>query len=113
MDKALLETGQKIRREGYSDRKARAVADEVFAIAARRGARGFADEPSDKLIMDDHLAFLGEGIPVVLLIDLDDPAWHTTGDVLANLDGAAMAEVGEVLIAWVRARAAAGSDGPR
>ena len=60
-----------------------------------------------------HLAFLGEGVPVALLIDLDDPAWHTTGDVIGNLDGAAMAEVGEVVLAWIRRRAAAGSKRPR
>ena len=96
--------GHQIRRERLSERHAQDVNDEVFAIAARRGTQSFVSERG-RQISDDHVAFHKEGVPVALLIDINDPNWHTAGDVFANLDGAAMAEVGEVLLAWVRLRA--------
>ncbi|HLV61323.1 MAG TPA: M28 family peptidase [Fredinandcohnia sp.] len=100
--------GLRIRREGFSQRSARAVLDEVFAIARKRGARHFEDAPG-KHVLDDHIAFLQRGIPVANLIDIDDPHWHTHEDRLEHLDPEAMAEVAEVVIAWVRAQRAPGS----
>ncbi len=100
--------GQAIRRELRSFENARAVQDELFAIAKERDAKSFVDE-KDRAIFDDHLPFQERGVPVALLIDLDDPSWHTTGDVIENLDPAAMAEVGDVVLAWIARRAAAPS----
>lgn len=93
--------GLAIPREGFSQQRARAVLDEIFAIAAARGARHFVDEPG-RFILDDHIAFQERGIPVVDLIDLDDPHWHTQEDTLEHLDPEAMAEVAEVVLEWIR-----------
>lgn len=93
--------GLTIRREGFSQQRAREVLDEIFDIARRKGARHFRDEPG-KYILDDHIAFLQRGIPVVDLIDIDDPHWHTQEDTLEHLDPHAMAEVAEVVLQWIR-----------
>lgn len=95
--------GLNIRREGFSQRGAREVLDEIFAIARGRGARHFEDAPG-KHILDDHIAFLQRGIPIANLIDLDDPHWHTQEDKLEHLDPEAMAEVAEVVLQWIRAQ---------
>jgi len=93
--------GLTIRREGFSQERARVVLDEIFAIARKKGARHFVDAPG-KHILDDHIAFLQRGIPVANLIDIDDPNWHTQDDRLENLDPHAMAEVAEVVLEWIR-----------
>lgn len=98
--------GQRIRSERSSRSGAPKVVEEIFAIARQRNARSFASEPGGG-VSDDHLAFLRLGIPVALLIDLNDPHWHTTADTIEHLDPAAMAEVGEVVLSWVRQRSAA------
>lgn len=95
--------GTRIPREVNSQRHAGEVLNEIFAIAKARGARSFADEPGHE-ILDDHIAFLRRGIPVVDLIDLDDPNWHTHGDTIDKLDPAVMAEVHDVVLSWVRAQ---------
>ncbi|HEY0840102.1 MAG TPA: M28 family peptidase [Vulgatibacter sp.] len=97
--------GTRIPRELNSQRRAGAVLDEIFAIAKARGARSFADEPGLE-ILDDHIAFLRRGIPVVDLIDLDDPNWHTHADTIDKLDPAVMAEVHDVVLEWVRTQRA-------
>lgn len=99
--------GLEIRREGFSQRGARGVLDEVFAIAKKRRARHFEDA-SGKFILDDHIAFLQRGIPVANLIDIDDPHWHTQEDKLEHLDPEAMAEVAEVVLQWLREQRAPG-----
>lgn len=98
--------GQRIRSERSSRSGAPQVVEEIFAIARQQNARSFAPGPGGS-VSDDHLAFLRLGIPVALLIDLNDPRWHTTADTIEHLDPAAMAEVGNVVAAWVRQRAAA------
>jgi len=95
--------GTRITREANSQQHAGKVMDEIFAIAKARGARSFVDAPGPT-ILDDHIAFLRRGIPVVDLIDLEDPAWHTHGDTIDRLDPAVMAEVHDVVLAWVRAQ---------
>lgn len=97
--------GTRIRREGISNERAGHVWDEIFVHAKARGARSFVDEPGQQ-ILDDHIAFLKRDIPVVDLIDLDDPAWHTHADTMDRLDPAVMAEVHDVVLAWVRAQRA-------
>lgn len=93
--------GLQIRREGFSRQQAGWVLDEIFAVARERGAASFVDAPG-KFILDDHIAFLQRGVPVVDLIDIDDPVWHTHGDTLDRLDPSVMAEVAEVVLSWIR-----------
>lgn len=93
--------GTRITREVFSQEQAKEVQDSIFAIAKARGARSFVDEKGLS-ILDDHIAFLKRGIPVVDLIDLEDPNWHTHEDTLDKLDPEVMAEVTEVVLAWIR-----------
>ena len=59
--------------------------------------RVFADQTTS--IEDDHLAFLGAGIPSVDLIDLDYPYWHTPDDTLEHVSARSLQTVGDVLLA--------------
>ncbi|WP_169788753.1 M28 family peptidase [Vulgatibacter incomptus] len=95
--------GTRIRREVASQRRAGAVQDEIFAVAKAMGSQVFVDEPGIH-ILDDHTAFLDRGIPVVDLIDIEDPAWHTHADTLDKLDPAVMAEVTDVVLGWIRSQ---------
>lgn len=97
--------GLRIRREDASEQFAKTVNDRIFAIAKRRNAQVFRDEKGRR-IEDDHRAFHRRSIPVALLIDLDYPEWHTTRDTLDRIDPEAMAQVGDVVLAWIREEAA-------
>ncbi len=96
--------GLRIRREQTSHSMARELDEEVFRLAKELGLRSFADGPG-RSVTDDHTAFLRRGVPAILLIDMDYPAWHTSRDTLDKLDPAAMAEVATLLLAWVERRA--------
>ena len=48
-------------------------------------------------VLDDHV-YLGEaGVPSVLLIDYEDPQWHTHADDRDNVSATSLEQVGEVL----------------
>ncbi len=68
-----------IRRDPASVAAAAPLVNHLFATAARLGVDAFVPQPGPNL-GDDHLPLLAAGIPVVLLIDRDDPTWHTTAD---------------------------------
>lgn len=93
--------GLAINKEGTSRMVAPHVLDRLFALAAARGYRSFVDEPG-VYILDDHIPFQQRGIPVAILIDIHDPVWHTQGDTLEKIDPVAMAEVADVVLAWIR-----------
>lgn len=98
--------GLAIPREGISSGRpaGRRLLDRIFAIAKAKGYRSFVDRIGPQ-VLDDHLPFLQRGIPVVDLIDLDDPNWHTHRDTLDQIDPEAMAEVADVVLSWIRAGA--------
>jgi glutaminyl-peptide cyclotransferase len=50
-------------------------------------------------IEDDHIPFRNAGVPVIDLIDLDYPAWHTAGDTLDKVDPGSLKIVGDVVVA--------------
>jgi glutaminyl-peptide cyclotransferase len=52
-------------------------------------------------ILDDHLPFLENDIPAVLLIDFDYPWWHTTADTLDKVSVDSLDAVGDVLYRWI------------
>jgi Zn-dependent M28 family amino/carboxypeptidase len=74
--------------------------EEIWGQAA---ALGYADHlialPRHRMV-DDHVPFLLENIPAVLLIDFDYPYWHTTADTLDKISAASLQIVGETLRAW-------------
>ncbi len=99
--------GQRIRREQNGQTQARTVNDELFRGAKRLGLQSFQDAPG-RFVTDDHVAWLRRGTPVILLIDMDYPEWHTQADRVDRLDPAALHDVLRALLAWVQQRGAAG-----
>jgi Zn-dependent M28 family amino/carboxypeptidase len=52
-------------------------------------------------MVDDHIPFVGKGIPSVDIIDFDYPYWHTTHDTLDKLSPASLEQVGRTLQSWL------------
>ncbi|NNF56646.1 MAG: M28 family peptidase [Rhodothermaceae bacterium] len=88
----------RIPQEAYSRINAPNVMERVWAAAERVGATAFLDEPGGPVV-DDHIAFLQNGVPMIDLIHYPFPAtWHTTNDVPAACSAASLQQVGEVLV---------------
>ncbi|MCC7009160.1 MAG: M28 family peptidase [Acidobacteria bacterium] len=86
-----------IRRDGFSTPW---LTDVIWAAAGRLGHGGvFVQE--ETRVEDDHLPFLGAGVPSVDIIDLDYPAWHTADDNLSNVSARSLQIVGDVLLAAI------------
>ena len=74
------------------------LVDAVWSAAARLGHRAtFSNELTS--IDDDHMPFVRAGIPVVDIIDLDYPAWHTAQDTIENVSARSLQIVGDVVLA--------------
>lgn len=93
-------TGSVFRRERYGHERARALTDEVWSIARVVGATSFRDRVG-RAIIDDHLRFLDVGIPALVVIDLEDPRWHTADDLPEHCSAESLEQVHRVLQAWV------------
>ncbi|HLT48149.1 MAG TPA: M28 family peptidase [Rubricoccaceae bacterium] len=88
----------RIPQEAYSRINAPEVVARVWEAAGRAGAAAFLDEPGGPVV-DDHVAFLRRGIPVVDLIHYPFPAtWHTTADVPAACSAGSLEQVGQTLV---------------
>jgi glutaminyl-peptide cyclotransferase len=72
---------------------------DVIWTAAKRldPSTAFLSEPTQ--VEDDHLPFLGAGVPSVDIIDLDYPQWHTAGDSLDAVSAHSLQVVGDALLA--------------
>src|SRR5262245_35181346 len=89
-----------IRREANSTRW---LGDVVWAAAAKLGYSSTFIAEDIGAIEDDHLAFLGVGIPSLDIIDLDYPQWHTAQDDLDHVSARSLQIVGEVVLdAWAQ-----------
>lgn len=74
------------------------LTDAVWSAARAQGlGRYFSTELTQ--IEDDHLPFIGAGIPAVDLIDLEYPEWHTADDTLAHVSARSLQVVGDALVA--------------
>jgi Zn-dependent M28 family amino/carboxypeptidase len=74
------------------------LVDLVWGAAARLGySTTFPNELTT--IEDDHIPFARAGVPVVDIIDLENPTWHTTRDTLDNVSQKSLQIVGEVVAA--------------
>ncbi|GAB4318969.1 MAG: M28 family peptidase [Candidatus Zixiibacteriota bacterium] len=91
------ERNPEFRREGYSYRHARELQDRIWTIAASLGRTEFLEELEDP-IHDDHVAFLMSGIPMVDIIDLRYPYWHTIDDTVDKCAPESLGSVGRVLM---------------
>lgn len=88
--------GLQVGMEAYSLREAPDLTRGVFERARELELQCFAAIPATA-VYDDHVPFLLAGIPAVDLIDFGFPQWHTTGDVPAVCDPAALGEVGRLV----------------
>lgn len=92
----VCQRGLRIGMEGYSLRHAPELTRAVFDRAALLQLSAFAPVPAEP-VYDDHVPFLQQGLPAVNLIDFGFPEWHTTGDVPAVCDPAALEQVGRLV----------------
>lgn len=86
-----------IYEEQYSTQFAGEVVRKVFARAKKLGLSGFIPEVRHA-VMDDHLALLNAGLPVIDLIDIDYPFWHTLADRPEACSPASLEQVGRLLV---------------
>jgi len=81
------------------------LADLIWQTAARLGHQDVFPGPRSGAIFDDHVPFLGRGLPAVDLIDLTDYQalgyWHTPEDTLDKISPRSLAIVGHVLLETV------------
>jgi hypothetical protein len=86
--------------EGNSDRALRA---EIWAQAAALGYQTEWIPETRHSLLDDHIPFLGIGIPSVDIIDFDYPYWHTAADTADKVSARSLESVGRTLEAWLSA----------
>jgi len=91
------EKGVQIPMEGYSLQYAPNWTHEIFERAASLGLSALVAAPG-RPIYDDHVPFLGAGIPAVDLIDFEYPQWHTTADLPDVCSAASLSQVG--ILVW-------------
>ena len=74
------------------------LVDIIWTTAARLGHSGsFLNQLTT--VEDDHIPFVRAGVPVVDVIDLDNPTWHTAQDTIENVSARSLQIVGEVIAA--------------
>lgn len=89
--------GMSLYQEVNSRDAAANLVDRLWDGARKVDAPAFVPEVRHN-VYDDHVPFIRAGIPAVDIIDLDDPHWHTGGDVAAHCDPASLGQVGRVLL---------------
>ena len=85
--------------EGHSQIYAPAVVERVWAAAERAGAAPPFTREVGGGVVDDHIAFLRRGIPVVDVIQQPFPdVWHTTADTADRCSAETLGAVGRTLV---------------
>ncbi|NKB72317.1 MAG: M28 family peptidase [Candidatus Latescibacteria bacterium] len=88
----------RIPKEANSVALAKPIVDKIWQAADRVGASAFIDEQGIAVV-DDHIAFLKRGIPVVDLIHTPFPSyWHTVADTPEQCSAGSLQQVGDVLV---------------
>ena len=83
--------------EGNSLTSDRAFVLAIWAMAERVGATAFSLDAGQPVI-DDHMPFIGVGIPTVDIIQFPVPVWHTVDDTPEYCSASALAQVGKTLL---------------
>lgn len=81
--------------EGNSQRRAANLVALVLEAARSAGATDFHPDVR-YTITDDHLPLLDAGLPCIVIIDFDYPAWHTVSDTPDRTSGTSLAQVARV-----------------
>ncbi|WAS98728.1 M28 family peptidase [Nannocystis punicea] len=74
-----------------------ALVQRIWSIGQAHGFTAFDSTPLAVPLLDDHVPLDEAGVPSVLLIDYDYPAWHTHADTRDKLDARSLGAVGETL----------------
>lgn len=89
----------------YRERNSDMAAPEVIARLMAEGGALFPGKFHDAergMIEDDHSVLTRAGIPSVLLIDLDYPAYHTTSDTISKCSSESLSAVGVTLQKYLK-----------
>ena len=86
-----------IKQERDSVSRAPAIVSNFWQAAERVRASAFVDRRGGH-ILDDHTAFLNKGIPVILLIDLEYPWFHSTEDTPDKCSAESLGQVGRTVM---------------
>ncbi len=83
-------------------RDTRWIVEGIWGTAARLRIREFVPRKKYE-VRDDHVPLhnIG-GIPAIVLIDFDYPAWHTQRDLPDQCSALSLAKVGWVVLEWLR-----------
>ncbi len=94
------EKGLEVRKEGFSMAATSWLLDELFSIAEQLGFNEFENEQGST-VYDDHLPFINEGLPAVVLIDFEYAYWHTLEDTPDKCSPRSLNAVGTVLLNYL------------
>jgi len=89
---------QQIYMEGSSSPR---LAEALWALAATLGYGDVFIPETKWSLIDDHTAFLGEGVEAVDIIDFDYAHYHTTHDTLDKISAESLERVGRVVEAYM------------
>ena len=97
----------KLNIEGHSWDNAKELLTEVWRTAEAQKAKSFKFARGFERathVLDDHVALQNVGIPAINIVDFDYEDWHKLSDTPAKCSGAQMAEVGGVMLAWLKTK---------
>ena len=97
----------KLNIEGHSWDNAKELLTEVWRTAEAQKAKSFKFARGFERathVLDDHVALQNVGIPAINIVDFDYDDWHKLSDTPAKCSGAQMAEVGGVMLAWLKGK---------
>jgi Zn-dependent M28 family amino/carboxypeptidase len=78
------------------------LTQEIWSVAASLGYEKAFPAQKKYQIIDDHLPFIKNNIPAVLLIDFDYPYWHTSEDTIDKVSAQSLKIVGDVVSTWIK-----------
>ena len=97
----------KLNIEGHSWDNAKELVTEIWRTAEAQKAKSFKFARGFERathVLDDHVALQNVGIPAINIVDFDYEDWHKLSDTPAKCSGAQMAEVGGVMLAWLKTK---------
>ncbi len=93
--------------EGHSWDNAKELVVEVWQVAEANKAKSFKFVRGFERathVLDDHVPLQKAGIAAIDIIDFDYDDWHKLSDTPAKCSGAQLAEVGGVMLAWLKGK---------
>lgn len=78
------------------------VVDRVWKVAAQMGYAEIFTQNKTGGITDDHIPLINAGLPVIDVIDISYPYWHTTQDTPDKESAQSLTAVGNVAVGVIR-----------